>query len=262
MNSRQLGTVSENDVAKLNLIYDQHQYDGDIKRRYGIVIVLDVLGWKSKATPAIIKTYVELINTLRTEILRQWLYVDDNVKDEDVYVVTMSDSICIFLDINDHYCELNIFKTISEFIVNALGCSLAFRGAISRGEYYINKTHNVFIGEAIYEAFKYAEKTEWAGIILTDSIAKSLLENNSVEELKEINIVSYDNIPYKEDQSIKPCYKNLVLIPKKLIPLSSRNIFMDLIDLYQKVLCSEKEDVKKKLENTKKFFEYLIENKI
>ena len=163
----------------LKIIYQKHLDDGIVERRYGIVVVMDVLGWKNKADSEVIKTYVDLINVLRIKILREWMRVSENVKDEDLYIIMMSDTICIFLDIDDSYCELNIFKAISEFIVEALGKSFAFRGAVSRGEYFINKKKNVFSGEAIYEAIKYAETTDWAGIILTDSISRALLEVNS-----------------------------------------------------------------------------------
>ena len=262
MNNKTLGSLSNEDIEKLKSIYNQHIKDGDVEKRYGIVVVMDVLGWKNKATPEMIKNYLDLINKLRFNILDKWARVDDNVKDEDLYIVVMSDTICIFLDIDDCYCELNIFKAISEFIVDSLAYSLAFRGAISHGEYFINKRHNVFVGEAVYEAIKYSEKTEWAGVILTDSIAKTLLKKNDIEKLKELNIISYDNVPYKNDTTIMPCYKNLVIVPKKFFPLSQRNIFVDLMDLYEKVLDSEKEDVKNKLKNTKCFLEFLMEQKI
>ena len=41
-----------------------------------------------------------------------------------------------------------------------------------------------------------------------------------------------------------------------------RNIFVDLMDLYEKVLKSENKDVKKKLENTKGFLEFLVKQNI
>ena len=263
MNNGVIGTLSKKDMEKEKIIYQKHLDDGIVERRYGIVVVMDVLGWKNKANPEVIKTYVDLINVLRIKILREWMRVSDNVKDEDLYIIMMSDTICIFLDIDDSYCELNIFKAISEFIVEALGKSFAFRGAVSRGEYFINKKKNVFSGEAIYEAIKYAETTDWAGIILTDSISRALLENNDIDDLKALNLISYDKIPYKKEvlDKIAPCYKNLVLVPKTLFPLSKRNIFIDLMDLYEKVLDSDKEDVKVKLENTKQFLEFLVEQK-
>jgi hypothetical protein len=256
-----IGTLSRKDKDKEKTIYQKHLDDGIVERRYGIVVVMDVLGWKNKANPEVIKTYVDLINVLRIKILSEWMRVSDNVKDEDLYIIMMSDTICIFLDIDDSYCELNIFKAISEFIVEALGKSFAFRGAISRGEYFINKKQNVFSGEAIYEAIKYAEKTDWAGIILTDSISKALLENNNIADLKALNLISYDNIPYKKEtpNTIRPCYKNLVLVPKSLFPISERNIFVDLMNLYEKVLDSDKEDVRIKLNNTKVFLKFLID---
>lgn len=260
MNNRTKGSISNEDIEKLQSIYNQHIKDGDIEERYGIIVVMDVLGWKNKATEKTIKTYLDLINRLRARILENWVRVDDDVKDEDLYIVVMSDTVCVFLNIDDRYCELNIFKFISEFIIDALVHSLAFRGAISRGKYFINKKHNVFVGEAVYEAMEYAEKTEWAGIILTNSMAKVLLEKNDIEKLKELNIISYDNIPYKNN--IAPCYRNLVIVPKMLFTPPQRNIFVDLMGLYEKVLESENKDVKKKLENTKSFLEFLVKQNI
>lgn len=255
MENGKIGSISKKDREKLDRIFFEHENDGECERRYGTIVVMDVLGWKKTATVDTIKKYCDLTNELRSKIFTALMRVSDNIVDEMLDIVVLSDTICIFLDIDCSYCELNIFSEISRFVVSALSKSIAFRGAISRGEYFINKRRNVFIGEAFYEAIKYAEATEWAGIILTDSIAKALLENNTVADLKQINITSYNDIPYKRD--IAHCYENLVLIPKPLFSLSSNNVFEDISKMYIKTLKSDNEDVKTKLYNTLKFLKHL-----
>lgn len=258
MHNGKIGSISKEDREKLTRIYYEHEADGECERRYGTIVVMDVLGWKKTATAETVKKYCDLTNELRSQIFNTLMRVSDNVEEELLDIVVLSDTICVFLDVDCSYCELNIFNEISKFVVSALSKSIAFRGAISRGEYFINKRRNIFMGDAFYEAIKYAEATEWAGIILTDSMAKALLENNSVADLKKINVVSYKDIPYKE--KVDSCYGNLVLVPKSLFPLSSNNLFDDISKMYEKTLLSNEENVKIKLKNTLEFLKHLSLN--
>lgn len=129
-----------------------------------------------------------------------------------------------------------------------------FRGAISRGEYFTNSLNNVFVGKPFFEAAKYAEKTEWAGVIITDTLSSALLENNSIQDLAQINIIQYDNIPFKEGTT--PCKDKLVLIPqnRKRTSFPSQTVArLDYKKLYGEYMKGQIE----KYHNTKAFIEYL-----
>jgi len=48
------------------------------------------------------------------------------------------------------------------------------RGALSHGKLYSNLERNIFIGEALIEAYEYGEKQNWLGFLLTPSVHRRL----------------------------------------------------------------------------------------
>lgn len=48
------------------------------------------------------------------------------------------------------------------------------RGAISHGKLYSNLHRNIFIGEALIEAYEYGEKQDWLGFLLAPSVHRKL----------------------------------------------------------------------------------------
>ena len=50
MENKKIGTLSSRDTNAIYEDYEKHQHDGDIIEKYGTILVLDVLGWKNKAS--------------------------------------------------------------------------------------------------------------------------------------------------------------------------------------------------------------------
>lgn len=48
------------------------------------------------------------------------------------------------------------------------------RGAISHGKLYSNLEKNIFVGEALIEAYEYGEDQDWLGLLLTPSVHRKL----------------------------------------------------------------------------------------
>ena len=48
------------------------------------------------------------------------------------------------------------------------------RGAISHGKLYSNLEKNIFVGEALIEAYEYGEQQNWLGLLLTPSVFRRL----------------------------------------------------------------------------------------
>ncbi len=253
--NKKIGSLSDKDIQD---IYQQdyvHSRDGDIKENFGIVAILDVLGWKKRADEQSIKKYVGLINKLRWRMYDTFKRcVEDNDTSPNFTITTLSDTIAILINGNAPYCELNVFNHISAFLEDAVEHGFMFRGAISRGKYFTNRLCNVFVGEPFFEAASYAESTEWAGVIITDSLSSALLENNSVHDLAQLNIIKYDEIPFKKN--VSPCKDRLVLVPqnRNRILLPSQTISrLNYKALYKKYMDKEEE----KYNNTKAFIEYV-----
>jgi hypothetical protein len=257
---KEIGSLSNADIDCIRQQEYLHHNDGDVICKNGIVVILDVLGWKNKADIDSINTYVGLINRLRISIIDGFRRCS-NSDTPDFAITTLSDTIAILLNSDSPYYEVNIFQRINKFIVDALECDFMFRGAISKGEYYTNINNNIFVGQTFYEAASYAEATEWAGVIITNSLANDLLKENTIQDLREWGIVQYDNIPFKTgpDKKIKPTKDKLVLAPpmmKKIILPSKEKVILDYKKLYRDNMNGESH----KLDNTIKFIEYLENN--
>ena len=248
------GSLSLEDIQD---IYEQsaaHWKDGDIKENFGMVAILDVLGWKKRADEQSIQVYVGLINKLRWRMYDTYKRcVEDKNIVPNFTITTLSDTIAILVNGSFPYCEINIFNHISAFLEEALEQGFMFRGAISRGKYFTNNLDNVFVGEPFFEATKYAEATDWAGVIITDSLSTALLEKNTIEDLQRISIIKYDNIPFKK--GIDPCKDKLVLVPQneRRVFYSSTIARLDFKTLYKKFMGDEIV----KYKNTATFIEYV-----
>lgn len=249
-----VGSLSNEDIQD---IYEQsaaHWKDGNIKENSGIVAILDVLGWKNRANEKSIKEYVGLINKLRWRMYDTYKRcVEDNKTPPNFTITTLSDTIAVLVNGSYPYCEINIFNHISTFLEEALEQGFMFRGAISRGKYFTNSLDNVFVGEPFFEAAKYAEATDWAGVIITDTLSTALLEKNTIEDLQRISIIEYDDIPFKN--GITPCKDKLVLVPQneKRVFYPSTIARLDYKALYKKYMGDEIV----KYQNTATFIEYV-----
>lgn len=252
--NKNIGSLSVADIQDIHHQYSIHGKDGDIKENFGIVAILDVLGWKQNASEKTIKEYFHIINHLRSLMYDKYKRCVRDDTPPNFKITTLSDTIVILLNGSYPYCEINLFIDISDFLMYSIEKGFMFRGAISRGKYFTNILDTVFVGEPFFEAAKYAESTEWAGIIITDMLSSDLLENNSLQNLKQLNIVQYQNIPFKK--SIIPCKDKLVIVPRNHEKSICPSINVELLDyksLYRKYM--GKEIVK--YQNTADFINYL-----
>lgn len=251
-----IGSLSKDDIQSLYDEYNLHIFDGEVKENEGIIVILDVIGWQNFANPQFVDNYFQMINRLRTELLTICKRSSaGNELKPNIRVVSMSDTIIVLINGERPYCDLNIFGHISKFITESLQAGIMFRGLINYGKYYTNTLDNAFIGETYYETVKSAEKTEWAGVILTDNLSRRLLSKFSIEELKALHIIRYEDIPFKE---ITPMVEKLVLTPfrdMKIMVDSGERIFFDFKKRYGELMNDGK-----KLENTIRFFDYLEKN--
>lgn len=60
--NKKIGSLSMNDIQYIHEQNYKHSKDGEIKENFGIVAILDVLGWKNRTCKLSIKRYVDLIN--------------------------------------------------------------------------------------------------------------------------------------------------------------------------------------------------------
>lgn len=265
MRKKEKGCLSDKDIEFINAQYQKRINTGTTTKEKGVVVCLDVLGWKNYTRPNQIENLTALTAKLEFNIYASSLRDTESIKNCKVNIINLSDTIFIFISDSSPYFFINIFSALAEFVNKGLEYSFAFRGAISYGEYKYNKSRTIFTGDAIYEAATYCECTEWAGIIITDSLANVLLKNNKPNELERINLVEYKNIPYKESffKKHSKCKDFLVLNPNEISfgQFGERIIDKNLSEKYKIYFSTENGNVpnelSKKLDNTIDFINFI-----
>ena len=74
--------------------------------------------------------------------------------------------------------------------------SWPLRGAIGFGQLYADKSNNVFLGSGLIDAYQYAEKQNWIGIIVTPKANSRLHELNVELKKRPVMFREYD-VPLK-----------------------------------------------------------------
>ena len=155
MNNNKIGTLSSEDIEYIYARYKERISTGITTEEKGVVICLDVLGWKNYTQPNQIENLTALTAAFESMILDETLRVDNNKEHCKVDIVNLSDTIFIFISDNSPYFFANVFKSLAKFVNEAFNYSFVFRGAISYGEYRYNRTKNIFTGKAVYEEESY-----------------------------------------------------------------------------------------------------------
>ncbi len=173
-----------------------------MKMKKGAVAFLDVLGWKKADNRAehLIKSFIKMkmkskndCKVINNAIQEEKLKVDGILG--DIVPLYFSDTIILCAEGQGEY-PISILTTFcNDIMPKALEQGLPLRGAISCGEYYVNKKHNVVSGNAVDEVASWYENTDWIGVILTPS-AKMTIEIVDADFTKS-RITKYDDIPFK-----------------------------------------------------------------
>lgn len=189
--------LRDEDIGKVKNKIIEATMTTSCTEKFGLVAVIDVLGWKnrSKIDDRIIEKLIIVCNRFRA-----WA-ADLSIRvGSDISLVNLSDTIVILAERSSVF---NAITNIRELIGNALAQDIMLRGAISWGTYKINKDKNIFTGEAIYAAHALSEKIDWAGVVFTKEFEKAILEKNDYAELEvELGVINY-NVPLKMDKEFK-----------------------------------------------------------
>ncbi len=81
------------------------------------------------------------------------------------------------------------------FLSSMLRQKTPLRGALAVGELYADKENSIFVGDALIEAYTYAEKQDWIGLVMAPSVPKRL-EGSPLDANRNSDYVAYD-VPTK-----------------------------------------------------------------
>ena len=138
------------------------------------IAYFDMLGFKSS-----VNEYAEypgiynknFYDRILEEIDREVEYVPERLD-----ATWFSDSF-IFYTSEDSYESFVHLNMAAEHFMQSSSVHLPLRGALSFGYFYADKVRGIYIGEALIDAYKYAEKQDWIGFVLTPQTVECLLKN-------------------------------------------------------------------------------------
>lgn len=132
--------------------------------------------------------------------------------------------------------------------------SLPVRGALTFGNLYTHLEKNIFLGEALMDAYEYGEKQNWLGFLITPSACAE---------------IGRSGLPIEE----RPYYRH-IFDPEIILHPENSNVFAyafnngsvngtnPFLDSIRKMKVTAPEKVKIKYENTEKFIEQHLWPKI
>lgn len=83
------------------------------------------------------------------------------------YYAHFSDTLLFFAPGDSWDSFLTLESVVSCFFSEMLVKRIAIRGALTCGEFYADREKGIFVGPALLDAYKWAEKQNWIGYVLT-----------------------------------------------------------------------------------------------
>lgn len=113
---------------------------------------------------------------------------------DDVTAIWFSDTFLLFARDDSHRSLVSINQAATHFFEEVISQRWALRGALGIGEFYADLNHGVFLGQALVDAYRYAENQDWIGFIVTRDACAAIRQTDVV--LDRWEYVEHD-IPFK-----------------------------------------------------------------
>lgn len=157
---------------------------------------LDLLGFKDLVRTSAIEQVIPLYREV-TEILAQQVAPKQSLGISHSW---FSDTFIIFSR-GDSEREFSLVEQAGRLFFQKLILShIPVRGALTFGKLYSQLEQNIFIGDALIDAYEYGEKQAWLGFVLTPHVHEKLngtsLElNNRIHyrKVRKVGVITHPN---------------------------------------------------------------------
>jgi len=147
------------------------------------------------------------------------------------------------------------------FIGGVILSNFPVRGAMTIGDFYADKAKNVFLGPALIEAYKYAERQDWIGCIVCP-MAVTRVEKMGIPLSRRSDYVLYDvpmkmkKNPSEATSSIKDMTKERLFAYRlsKQPTTIERHLLHMRNEICNSNNCHQDSHIARKYDNTLKFF--------
>jgi hypothetical protein len=146
---------------------------------------LDLLGFsnlvREDKLEIVVPTYERVLEALQQHT--------SNAENISISYSWFSDAFIVF----SHRDTLREFHQVEligrKFFLELLLARIPSRGALSHGRLYSQKQKNIFVGEALIDAYEYGEKQNWLGFLLSPTVSKGLSDMGALIEPSDRNNV-------------------------------------------------------------------------
>ncbi len=149
-----------------------------LKRKYGLVILLDALG-ASGYTDDQIKTFLSARSEINSIIKSLATRIPGSENFQSPSIFTFADTIIITIQLGSQkYIKQHIFLTtllMRRYLFHSMENGILFRGAFSIGHYIEDSDSNTVMGPAVTDAASWYAQSEWMGLSCTPK-TNSVLE--------------------------------------------------------------------------------------
>lgn len=162
----------------------------------------DMLGFKNAAVRNLDEAWGALcdLKSAMDKILRMAIkdISSKQVIADRVRAYIFSDSILVFTFSNNKPEDLKaILILTSHLFSDSLASCVPLRGGISFGKFYFNLEQHLFCGIPFVQAYQIAERAQWLGIVVHDSVAKNYFDEPSKPMSGEAHVLVQWDVPIK-----------------------------------------------------------------
>ena len=176
---------------------------------HATVAVLDFLGFKNHVNTlphGMVVGHVPLVNSLAQSgddfLSKAWESISGKHSKEKCRILRFSDTVLIYTNSDTPEATADLILRVHLLFLNAMISALPVRGAISRGELFVDEAESIVVGRALTRAAELEASQQWAGVVVDDSviahsaeISKVLIDGGILDE--------YAKIPFKNPISGK-----------------------------------------------------------
>jgi hypothetical protein len=156
--------------------------------------------------------YIEkAINTIEEELTYQ-----SQFPRMPCYSAHFSDTFVFYSPSDSRDSFLTLDSVAGSFFLAMVTQRVPFRGALTCGRFYADRTRNIFVGPALIEAYSYAEKQDWIGYVLTPQACQKLSALDPPWTLPSLDYPEYD-VPVKHKEPTGADGKRVTTIGKETL---------------------------------------------
>jgi len=161
------------------------------------VAFFDILGFKDLVMRSSHSEIYEKLNGISKT--KKWLEnlanesdVQDKIGNGEIYTVSFSDSIVLFSK-NDDFENFKFFLVAVRWLfAKAIENNTPMKGGIAYGEISLNKSEQIYFGQAIIDAYLIEEDVNYLGVTAHNSIDKYINDNEDSLDMEYIQALLFD----------------------------------------------------------------------